>query len=95
MDQETRKKLHYRAWHRGTREADMMVGGFFDTYSSNWDADQITWFERLLMEQDVDIMGWAMGTINVPSSFEGDMMNLFKRLDFIKLVDELQNISKD
>jgi len=31
-----RRKLHYRAHHRGTREADAMVGGFFDHYSAEW-----------------------------------------------------------
>ena len=25
------KRLHWRAHHRGTREADMLIGGFFDT----------------------------------------------------------------
>ena len=28
--------LHYRAWHRGTREADMMIGGFFDAHHAGW-----------------------------------------------------------
>ena len=30
------RKLHFRAHHRGTREADAMVGGFFDTYHAQW-----------------------------------------------------------
>ena len=24
------KRLRFRAWHRGTREADLLIGGFFD-----------------------------------------------------------------
>lgn len=79
------RKLHYRAHHRGTREADAMVGGFFDSYHTLWSEDDCAWFERLLEQQDVDIMGWAMGTIAVPSAFEGDMINTLKRLDFISL----------
>jgi antitoxin CptB len=79
------RKLHYRAWHRGTREADAMVGGFFDTYSNDWDADQIAWFELLLEEQDVDIMAWAMGMVQVPDTLAGPMMEQMRKLDFIRL----------
>ena len=80
-----RRKLHFRAHHRGTREADAMVGGFFDHYSANWGADEYAWFERLLEEQDVDIMAWALGTQDVDPAFDGPMMALLKRLDFIAL----------
>src|SRR3546814_5986595 len=30
------RRLQFRAWHRGTREADMMIGGFFDRYGKQW-----------------------------------------------------------
>ena len=34
MDRDTRlKRLRFRAWHRGTKEADLMIGGFFDAHS--------------------------------------------------------------
>ena len=78
-----RRKLHFRAHHRGTREADALVGGFFDRYSVNWDADEYAWFERLLDEQDVDIIGWALGTQDGDPAFDGPMMDLLKRLDYI------------
>jgi antitoxin CptB len=80
-----KRKLHYRAHHRGTREADAIVGGFFDTGVADWSAEDVAWFERLLEEQDVDIMGWAMGTISVPAAFAGPMMEAMRRLDYIKL----------
>ena len=78
-----RRKLHFRAHHRGTREADAMVGGFFDQYSGDWGADEYAWFERLLEEQDVDIMAWALGTQEIDPAFDGPMMALFRRLDYI------------
>jgi len=77
------RKVHFRAWHRGTREADMMIGGFFDHCAHEWDTQELQWFETLLNEQDVDIMGWAMGTIEVPINFQGSMMDRLKQLDFI------------
>jgi antitoxin CptB len=80
-----RRKLHFRAHHRGTREADALVGGFFDRYSAHWGADDYAWFERLLDEQDVDIIGWALGTLDSDPSYDGAMMDDLKRLDFITL----------
>jgi antitoxin CptB len=79
------RRLHFRAWHRGTREADYMVGGFFDRYGAGWSEEELEWFELLLEEQDVDIMAWAMGTADVPARFEGTMMDRFRRLDFISI----------
>ena len=84
MDDQLRA-LKWRAWHRGTREADMMIGGYFDAHHQDWDPDQRAWFAALLVEQDVDIMAWAIGTLPVPTRFEGAMMGAFRKLDFIKV----------
>ncbi|HEV7233281.1 MAG TPA: succinate dehydrogenase assembly factor 2 [Sphingorhabdus sp.] len=78
-----RRKLHYRAHHRGTREADALVGGFYDHYSGSWGEAGFEWFERLLEEQDVDIIAWAIGTSEPPAAFAGPMMKDLKRLDFV------------
>jgi antitoxin CptB len=86
MDREAYlRKLHYRAHHRGTREADAIVGGFFDHAHHTWDANGFEWFERVLEEQDVDIMGWALGTIPVPSEFAGPMVDAMILLDYVQL----------
>lgn len=78
------KALRYRAWHRGTREADMMVGGFFDAHHASWDAAERALFARLLDEQDVDIMAWAIGSQPVPADYQGAMMTAFQQLDYIR-----------
>ncbi len=87
------RMLRFRASHRGTREADAMVGGFFDAYHQDWNAEQYAWFERLLEEQDVDIMAWAFGTATPPLDFQGPMIDLLKRLDFISLPVGLKKIT--
>lgn len=79
------KRLKFRASHRGTREADYMVGGYFEAHHANWSDAEIDWFERLMEEQDVDIMGWAMGTIPVPAEWQGPMMEAFRKLDYIQI----------
>ncbi len=86
MDRATRlKRLKFRAWHRGTKEADYMMGGFYDTGAADWSDAEVNWFEMLLDEEDVDIMGWAIGTIAVPDRWQGPMMDRLKRLDYVSI----------
>ena len=62
MDRASRiRRLKFRAWHRGTREADYMIGGFFDRYHGEWDEADLVWFEALLEEDDVDVMAGRSG----------------------------------
>ena len=84
-----RRKLHYRAHHRGTREADAMVGGFFDQCSANWGEAEYEWFERLIEEEDVDIMAWALGTAPPDPAFAGPLMDQLMQLNFITLPEGL------
>jgi antitoxin CptB len=86
MDRETRlKRLRFRAWHRGTKEADLMVGGYFDACGQSWNEAEIDWFEAFLEEQDVDIMAWAMGVVGVPERWQGPMMERLTRLDYVRI----------
>ena len=84
MDDQLRA-LKWRAWHRGTKEADLMIGGYYDAYHATWGKHQAAWFADLLAEQDVDIMAWAIGTLPVPEPFQGPMMDAFQKLDFISI----------
>ena len=49
MDREHHlKRLGFRAWHRGTREADYMIGGLFDRYAAEWSDEEIAWSRRVV-----------------------------------------------
>ncbi|HEX8624773.1 MAG TPA: succinate dehydrogenase assembly factor 2 [Allosphingosinicella sp.] len=78
------KRLHFRAWHRGVREADFMIGGFFDVHGASWGEEEMAWFEALLEEQDADIMAWAIGTAEPPERYRGAMMGRLQQLNYIK-----------
>ncbi|WP_375381405.1 succinate dehydrogenase assembly factor 2 [uncultured Sphingomonas sp.] len=83
-DHDTRiKRTRFRAWHRGTREADMIVGGFFDAHHLAWTAAEFDWFEALMEEQDVDIMGWAIGSIPCPPEWDGPMMRTMRSINYV------------
>ena len=84
MDRQDRlKRLRFRSHHRGVREADMMVGGYFERWHERWSEAELDWFEAFLEEQDVDIMAWAIGTAAVPARWQGDMMTRLQALDYI------------
>jgi antitoxin CptB len=86
MDRETRlKRLRFRAWHRGTKEADLLIGGFYDAHAERWTDDEIALFETLLEEQDVDIMAWAMATAVAPERYRGTILNALKTLNYIPI----------
>jgi antitoxin CptB len=86
VDREHRlKRLRFRAWHRGTKEADLLIGGFFDRHHQRWSDEEIALFETLLEEQDVDIMAWAMGTQPVPPQYGGTLMQALETLDYVPI----------
>lgn len=86
MDTEARlKRLKFRAWHRGTRESDYTMGCFFDRFSSEWGEAEIAWFEALLDEDDADVLGWALGTSEVPEKYRGPLMDTLRKLDYVEI----------
>lgn len=78
-------RAKFRAWHRGTREADYMIGGFYDRYHATWGEDELAWFEALLDEDDVDVMAWALGTQAAPEHLAGDLLAVMQKLDYVDI----------
>jgi len=79
------KRLQFRAWHRGTREADYMIGCFFDRFHAAWTEAEIAWFEALIEEDDVEIMAWALRTEPTPERFAGALMARMQQLDYVAI----------
>jgi len=79
------KRLHWRAHHRGTKEADILVGAFFDAHHQAWGADDRALFSAMLEEQDADIIAWAIGTAEAPERFQGPMLLALQKLDYIPI----------
>ncbi len=61
-----RKRLRFRAWRRGTKEADLLLGPFADANLDALDADDLTRFEALLARSDPEIMDWMTGAAEPP-----------------------------
>lgn len=78
-------RARFRAWHRGTREADYMIGGFFDRYHESWGEAELAWFEALLDEDDVDVMAWALGAVPAPEHLATAQLTAMQKLDYVDI----------
>jgi antitoxin CptB len=78
-----KRRLRFRAWHRGTKEADLLIGGFVDARLGQFSHDDVAWLEQLLDENDVDIMAWMTGTRPAPAPFDGGLMPDMRKLDTV------------
>jgi antitoxin CptB len=78
-----RRKLTFRAWHRGTREADLLIGTFADRHIASFDAEQLAQFDRLLAENDPDIYEWMTGQSEIPAEHINSVTALLRRFRFV------------
>ncbi|MCC5972049.1 MAG: succinate dehydrogenase assembly factor 2 [Pararhodobacter sp.] len=62
-DDNTLKRLRMRAWRRGIKEMDLILGPFADTALSDLDAPMRAQFEALLGENDHDLYQWVTARI--------------------------------
>ena len=68
------KRARLRAWRRGFREADLILGPFADTRVPAMTAEQLGQFERLLEQNDHDVYAWVIGAAAPPPEFENEVM---------------------
>lgn len=72
-----RKRLLFRAWRRGTREMDLILGRFADAAIASLTEDELTQFERLLDVPEPDLYAAFTGDRPIP---EGWPRPLFLRI---------------
>lgn len=53
-----RRRLRFRAWHRGTRELDLLMGSYADAKLADMTAEQLRAFEDILNAPDPDVFSW-------------------------------------
>ena len=72
-----RRKVLFRAWHRGMREMDLIMGRFADDAIAGFDEAELDEFERLIEVLDRDLLSWVTGEAAVPENYD---TALFRRL---------------
>ncbi|HEY5071887.1 MAG TPA: succinate dehydrogenase assembly factor 2 [Caulobacteraceae bacterium] len=68
-----------RAWRRGFREADLILGPFADSHVRGFSSEELDRFETLLEQPDPELYAWIMGTEAVPAQFDGPIMAALRK----------------
>ena len=70
----TRKRLLWRAAHRGIKEMDIVVGGFAAARLAGMSTGELALFEILLEIPDQDLLAWATGQEPVPENWNSPLL---------------------
>ena len=74
---ETRiKRLRMRAWHRGMKEMDLLLGNFVDARIEAMTDAEIDHLEELMSEEDQDLYRWISGGEPAPDRFAALMTEI-------------------
>lgn len=68
------RRLRYRAWHRGTKEMDLLLGPYADARLEGMSGDELDRFEGLLEEADTDLLKWLMGQEPSPAGADRELL---------------------
>jgi antitoxin CptB len=71
-----RKRLLFRSWHRGMREADLLLGSFAERYLAELSDAQLDRYEDLLANSDGPILDWITGRVVPPPEQDNDVLRL-------------------
>ena len=77
-----RKRLLFRSWHRGTREADLILGSFAEANLAAFDDTALDRYEALLECPDADLFDWITGRAAPPPEYDSDVTRLLLTFRF-------------
>jgi antitoxin CptB len=74
MLDERRRKILFRAWRRGLREMDLVMGRFADANLPSMSEAELDEFERLLDVADPQALAWITGEAAAPPEFDTPLL---------------------
>lgn len=81
-----RKRLKFRSWHRGIKEADILLGHFADKHLQDLNDNQLDRYEDLLREPDLKIVSWITKDSKAPEYLQNDVMDMLQAIDYLKII---------
>ena len=73
-----RKKILFRAWHRGMREMDLIMGRFAEASIDRMDDVTLDVFEALIEVPDRDLLAWITGKEPTPTNYDSEVFQALK-----------------
>lgn len=77
-DDERRKRLLFRSWHRGTKEADLLLGSFAEANLATFSPADLACYENLLEQEDADLWDWMIGHSEPPAELDTPVMRALR-----------------
>ena len=74
-----RRRIRFRAWHRGTSEADLLLASFVDRCIDGLASDELHMLDRLLEADDPIIDDWTRGRRVAPAGYDNGVLEAFRR----------------
>ena len=71
---ERRRRILFRAWRRGMREMDLVMGRFADAHLPEMTEAELDAFERLLDASDPEALAWITGEAKPPIEFDTPLL---------------------
>ena len=71
---ERRRRILFRAWRRGMREMDLVMGRFADAHLPAMNESELAEFERLLDAPDPQVLAWITGEEPTPAEYETPLL---------------------
>jgi antitoxin CptB len=83
-----RRRLRYRAWHRGTKEMDIVLGPYADAHAAALDSAGLARLATLMDEADTDLLKWVVGQEPPPAGIDRELLG--RLIDFRKTTAKLR-----
>ena len=73
-----RRRLLFRATHRGTHETDLLIGGFVEKRIQTMTDAEMDALEEIMELPDVDLADWLTGRLPIPPDADRPMLRAMK-----------------
>ncbi len=77
-----RRRMLFRSWHRGTREADLIMGRFADAHIESFNEAELDQYEHLLDALETDLLSWMTGVAEIPAEHDTAMFRRVRDFHF-------------
>ncbi len=69
-----RRRILFRATHRGTHETDILIGGFVARFLDGFSGQELDALEEVMELPDVDLADWLTGRRPIPADRDSPML---------------------
>jgi len=72
----SRKRVWFRCHHMGMHENDILFGTLADRHIDSFSDEQVETLEKLIEQNDVDLLKWVLGQVEPPEEFKSDILTM-------------------